>query len=158
MAKIDYSPGLPEFAAAATAVALTTGRKLSRNFRYYRNRSENVIHRDELVALCRSIRQDAFGLQNMIMNENDEKSPFLVSVSGLIYDQLEELHRKLLFFEAGSISEIIPLIDDQRRFWQRLTQPDFYSETLLHELEYNIPCNLEIIEQQVQKLPVHVKG
>lgn len=158
MAKLD-SHGLFEFAAATTAITLTTSRRLLRNFRYYKDHDENPpVQRDELAELCRSIRQNAFSLQNLMLNEATADSPFLVSVAGEIYDQLEELHRKLLFFDADQIVEIIPLVDSQRKFWKHLTEAEFYSESLLPELEKNIPGTLHNLEEKILELPVHTSA
>lgn len=158
MAKLDNDSRLLQFAAATTAITLTTSRKLIRNFRYYKNRSDDRIEREELSSLCRYARQDAFGLQNLMINGADTDSPFLVSLAGEIYDRLEELHRKLLFFEADSITDIIPLVDEQRRFWKQLTQSDFYSDNLIRELEGPVPNTFETIEQLIHKLPAYTTG
>ena len=158
MAKLDHSSGLLQFAAAATAVTLTSSQKLIRNSRYYKTSRSGNIYRDDLADMCRAIRQDTYGLQNLMMNEATAKSPFLVALSGKIYDQLEELHRNLLFFDPGSISEIIPFVDQQRRFWEQLTEPDFYSDALLNELEYNVPHALDVIKQKIDSLPAQTIG
>ena len=158
MAKLDHSSGLLQFAAAASAVTLTSSQKLIRNSRYYKTSRSGNIYRDDLANMCRAIRQDAYGLQNLMMNEATAESPFLVALSGKIYDQLEELHRSLLFFDPGSISDIIPFVDQQRRFWEQLTDPGFYSPGLLNELEYSVPHALDLIRQKIDTLPVQTAG
>ncbi|MCC5914289.1 MAG: hypothetical protein JJU46_07935 [Balneolaceae bacterium] len=151
MAELDPDDPI-RFAAAASAVALTTSRKLIRNFRYYRSTQPDTIHRDELAGLCRHIRQDLFGLRNL-MDSEPGHSPFYVSLAGEIDDRLEELHRKLLFFDAEKISTIIPLIDSFRSFWKGLDQPSFYGEKLISALDHQLPSALEITENKILTLP-----
>lgn len=143
------------FAAATSAVSLYTARKLKRNFSYYRSEGENSIEREKLIMLCRDIRHDAFGLRNLI--DSDEMfSPFYVALAGKIADNLEELHRKLLFFDADLIKEIIPEIDSERIFWRELTDPGFYSEALSTHLDHELPARFFRIEKGLQHLPISI--
>lgn len=149
----ELEPDNPiRFAAAASAVALTTSRRLIRNYRYYRSVQPETIHREELTSLCRHIRQDLFGLRNL-MDQEQHHSPFYVSIAGEIDDRLEELHRKLLFFDAEEISHIIPLIDSLRKFWSGLDEPSFYGVHLAEALDRDIPVALETAEEEILKLP-----
>jgi len=154
MAKIEPSNAL-RFAAATSALTLTTSRKLIRNFRYYRSEAPGSISSRDLAKLCRDIRRNAFSLYNL-MEHDPDSSPFFVSLAGEINDQLEELHRKLLFFDPDHISDIIPLIDRQRTFWNRLTEEDFYNRELLGSLENEIPNTLTEIENKITLLPENV--
>lgn len=151
MAKLEPS-SLLTFSAAASALTLSTSRKLIRNFKYYRSDAPDMISRDNLIKLCRNIRQDAFGLQNLM--ENEENYPeFFVALARQIDDQLEELHRKILFFSASQIEEVVPLIDQQRSYWNNLTNPDFYSSVLIESLEHEIPSAIKRIETLIMRLP-----
>lgn len=154
MAKIEPSYAL-RFAAATSALTLTTSRKLIRNFRYYRNDEPGSISSRDLAKLCRDTRRNAFSLNNL-MEHDPDSSPFFVSLAGEINDQLEELHRKLLFFDPDQISEIVPLIDRQRTFWNRLAEEDFYNRELLGSLENEIPNILTEIEHKITLLPEKV--
>lgn len=151
MAKLDTGFTL-RFAAAASALTITTSRKLIRNFSYYRSDKPDTIYSMDLILLCRTIRKKAFSLYNL-MGHDPESSPFFVSLAGEINDLLEELHRNILFFEGDRISEIIPIIDRQRDFWSGLTDEDFYSETLLKALEIEIPDALQETEKKLLLLP-----
>lgn len=162
------SANLLRFSAAVSVIALTTTRKLARNFAYYRNTGidshDDPVYRDDLSDLTRMIRREAYGMLNLMTNHHapngihdtatgPETAPFLVSLAGRIYDRLEELHRGLLFFDAGAIAEIIPLVDRQRKFWEHLTDEEFYNDILAAELEREIPSSLEQIETRIRKLP-----
>jgi hypothetical protein len=156
MAKLDPSE-LLSFSAAASALTLTTSRKLIRNFRYYRSEKPESIDRLSLEELCRNIRRDAFGLHNLM--ESEPKHPtFFVAFSKQIFDQLEELHRKLLFFDADLIAEIIPEIDQQRWFWNNLIEPEFYDDRLIEALEHEIPQTLYRIEKLLARLPDSIQA
>jgi hypothetical protein len=154
MAKLEPSYAI-RFAAAASALTLTTSRKLIRNFRYYRSDEPGSILSRDLAKLCRGIRRDVFSLYNL-MEHDPNSSPFFVSLASEIHDQLEELHRKLLFFDPDQISEIIPLIDHQRTFWNRLSEQNFYNNELSGSLEKEIPNFLTEIENKINLLPEKV--
>jgi hypothetical protein len=143
---------LYEFTAAATALTLSTGRKLIRNFSYYRTIKSDRVYRDELFELCINIRSDAFSLHNLITN-TDTRSPFFVALAGRIGDRFEELHRKLLFFDPALISEMISPIDRQRTFWTRAADPGFYDIDLVAALEHELPEMLFKIELELKRLP-----
>ena len=142
--------------AATTALTLTTSRKLIRNFKYYKSNDPEVISRNELLALCKKSRMDVFGMANLIAKNDPEMDPFLVSLAGRIFDQLEELHRKLLFFDPDQISDIIPVIDEQRRYWSELTDECFYSHHLLGDLENKVSGQLLAIDKMIRNLPESV--
>jgi hypothetical protein len=143
------------FAAAASAVALSTGKRLARNFSYYRSSGRHTILRDELETLCRSIRRQVFSLSNLIRRDA-RFSPFWVSIAGEINDRLEELHRKLLFFDPARITEPVQIIDEQRTFWKEMTDPEFYGENLALRLETDIPQKLQETEELISGLPESV--
>ena len=146
---------LLRFAAATSAITLTTSRKLLRNYRYYRDNSVESVSRNELLHLCRMIRKDAYGLHNLMVTEPDF-FPFFVALAGQINDRLEEMHRKLLFFDSDMIEELIPLLDRQRAFWAGLTDEDFYGEKLISSLEHEIPKTLYRTELLIKRLPQSV--
>lgn len=152
MAQLNPDNNLLTFAAATSAITLSTARKLKRNFSYYRSEDNEVIIRDGLISLCLDIRHDAFGLRNL-MDSDESFSPFYVALAGKISDQLEELHRKLLFFDAALIGELIPEIDNERGFWRDLTEPGFYSQSLITHLDHTLPARFIRIENGLQRLP-----
>jgi hypothetical protein len=151
MAQVNRD-SLLTFAAAVSAVTLSTSGRLKRNFSYYRNGRSETIMRDELVLLCRGIRHDAFGLHNL-MESDESRAPFFVALAGRIADRLEELHRKLLFFDSALIADIIPELDTERAFWANLTDPGFYSDLLTSRLEHDIPGKFIRIEIHLNRLP-----
>ncbi|WP_069130154.1 hypothetical protein [Rhodohalobacter halophilus] len=154
MAKLEPEEYL-EFAAAAASAALTSSRKFIRNHRYYRNRGDSpeIIHRSELLELCSKLRMDLFGLINLLEDPAKHRSPFVVTIANEINDILEELHRKILFFEPNLIQGIIPLIDRQRSFWNSFTDVSFYNDALGSMIEHSISSDVVRIERYIHKLP-----
>lgn len=153
MAKIN-SP-LLELAAAASAAVLTTGKKLHRNFSFYRSEqlSVNPVTRTQLLDLCKKLRSDLFGLYNLFVEREGVPSPFMVSIAGDINDAYEQLHRDILFYNAEQIETVIPIIDAERSFWNRYTDHQFYSEQLCNHIEHSSACSIEKIESEINKLP-----
>ncbi len=154
MAKLE--PGnLLEFSAAAAAATLTTSRRLIRNFDYYKNRGGHpeIVFKPELLDLCHSIRLDLFGLLNLLEDPAKHTSPFIVTLANQIHDSFEEIHRKILFYNADLIEGIIPLIDRQRTFWSSYTEESFYLKPLSNEIETNVASNILEMEQTIQTLP-----
>jgi hypothetical protein len=151
MAELKKSE-LHEFSAAAIALTLITGRKLMRNFRYYRSGGSDRVYRRELVSLCIAVRKDAFSLHNMMCSEEKQPS-FFVALAGRISDRLEELHRKLLFFDPDRITHAVKLIDRQRAFWNNSDNPDFYNDELLSALEHTVPDTMLKTEKVLKQLP-----
>jgi len=153
----QLNPDLFRFAAATTAAALTTSRKLLRNYAYYRNHSSKteIVYRKDLLLLCHKIRMDAFGLHNLLEDESYQYSPFLVSLAGEIHDSLEELHRKMLFFDADLIESVIPLVDSLRRFWNQFTDDQFYDHNLSLFLEIKMPQAIKTLEETIVSFPDH---
>ncbi len=153
MAELNSEP--LQFAAAVTAVTLISGRKLSRNFAYYRSERHpgQFVHRNELLVLCHKIKMEIFGMHNMMENPENRYSPYLVAIAGEINDCFEELHRKILFFDPSTISSIIPEIDAQRSFWRQYSDEDFYGENLNYLLEASISNAIHSIEGSIKNLP-----
>lgn len=154
MAKLNYDSWVT--VAAASSLALTTAQKLVRNFDYYKGGGQAYISREELLTLCRKNRMDVFGMANLMGHKSSEMSPFLVSAAGQISDRFEELHRKLLFFHPNNTIHIIPLIDEQRRYWTGSTEQQFYGDQLQNDLENKIPEKLSSIEKGIKSLPEKV--
>ncbi|MDX1591567.1 MAG: hypothetical protein R3283_06380, partial [Balneolaceae bacterium] len=142
---------LYEFSAAAIALTLITGRKLIRNFRYYRSSEPDRIYREELIALCIAIRKDAFSLHNL-MCRTEEHPAYFVALAGRISDRFEELHRKLLFFDPDDIEDAVKLIDSQRAFWKKSENPEFYDGHLLSTLENRVPDLMLKTEKYLKQL------
>ncbi len=151
----QLSPNLLHFAAATAAATLTTSRKLMRNYAYYRNQHSKTetIFRDDLLVLCHKIRMDAFGLHNLLLDEENRESPFLVALAGNINDSFEEMHRKILFFDAADIETMIPVIDAQRRFWNQYTNENFYQDHLATFLENTLPDDIKQLNDIIETLP-----
>ncbi|MDX1641985.1 MAG: hypothetical protein R3220_09830 [Balneolaceae bacterium] len=147
------SKALANFTAASSALILTESLRLVRNYRYYNNLSVDRVARDRLIKKVRNMRRLAFSLQNLMSRGEPDEAPFYVSVAGGINDILEELHRKLLFFDAEDIVDIVPLIDQQRKFWADFTEVDFYDSSIMNELEHSIPKKLIKIEKLLLGLP-----
>lgn len=152
MAKLNPAE-LLRFAAATTAMTLSTSRKLIRNFNYYKTSDPTTITKSELLSLYKRIRFDLFSLQNLLMNSNENTTPYIVSLSGQIFDQFEELHRKLLFFDPDLLVEIIPVIDEQRKFWVQRTDIEFYNQNLLSHIENRVTGPIQKLEKQLEQLP-----
>lgn len=153
MAQID-SP-LLELAAAASAAILTTGRKLNRNFSFYRSQQHSVkkVTRDQLLKVCKTLRGDLFGLYNLFIEREGTPSPFMVSIAGDIHDAYEQLHREILFYNADCIETVIPIIDAERSFWNLHTDHRFYNIELCSHIEHSSSFAIETIEAEIGKLP-----
>lgn len=147
------SKALANFTAASSALILTQSLRLIRNYRYYNNLSDDTASRDKLVAKVREARKLSFTLQNLMSRDEPDEAPFFVAIAGGINDLLEEVHRKLLFFDADDIVDIIPLIDQQRKFWADFNEADFYDSTLTLKLDNSVPETLIKIEKNVIGLP-----
>lgn len=147
------SKALVNFTAATSALILTESLRLIRNYRYYNNLSEDKASREQLIKKIRTARQLTYSLQNLMGKDEPDETPFFVSISGAINDMLEEIHRKLLFYDADLIVDIILLIDQQRSFWKGFTDPEFYDSHLIKELDQSIPGALIKIEKKLLGLP-----
>lgn len=147
------SKALANFTAASSALVLTESLRLVRNYRYYNNLSADSVSRDQLVVKVRQARKLSFALQNLMNREEPDEAPFFVSIAGEINDLLEEIHRKLLFFDARHIVDIIPLVDRQRRFWADFNEVEFYGSNLAQELDHSVPETFLKIEKKLLGLP-----
>jgi hypothetical protein len=146
-------------AAAVHSMTLTTGLRLARNFKYYRSGHEDsyLLLRGELVDICDQLNRDCYGLHNLLADSDSSHKLFLVALANQIYDRLEELHRKLICFEAADIEEMIPELDTLRTYWSDYTNINFYSDHLNQKLEKNIPLTMQKIKSGVQSLPHSVE-
>lgn len=147
------SKALANFTAASSALILTESLRLVRNYRYYNNLSDDRISRDKLVAKVHDVRKLSFTLQNLMSRDEPDEAPFFVAVAGAINDLLEEIHRKLLFFDAEDIVDIIPLVDQQRKFWADFNEVNFYDSSLIQKLDNCVPETLIQIEKNLIGLP-----
>lgn len=155
MAKLSLKSEKMQFAAAVTAMSLGTSRRLSRNFRYYKQSELSEIKREDLQKISAQIRHEIYTLQNLFLNEENSisNSPFKVMLAKSILDRFEELHRNLLFFDVDTIQSIIPVIDRQRHFWQQSTEVEFYDENLIQKLEATAEQDLIELEASLETLP-----
>ena len=76
--------------------------------------------------------------------------PFLFILGRAVHDNLETLHRELLFYPADQIADLIPWIDRERRYWRDYDSSNFYDETLLLKLDHEILATLQHIERGIQ--------
>jgi hypothetical protein len=154
MAKLNPED-LIELTAATAAATLTTSRKFIRNYNYYKQQAgqPEIIQKSDLLVLCHTMRLDLFGLQNLLEDETKHRSPFVVTLASQINDALEELHRKILFFEPELIESIIPIIDRQRQFWSRYTDEQFYGVQLSSDIEHSVSSDVLRVQSMIQKLP-----
>lgn len=150
------SKALANFSAASSALMITESLRLIRNYRYYNNLSEDKILRSELIIKIREVRTLTFTLQNLMSKDEPDESPFYVFIAGRINDLFEEIHRKLLFFDSDDIVELIPKIDQQRKFWRNFNDENFYDSDLVANLDSFVPQEVVSIEKNIGKLPVFV--
>ncbi len=147
------SEHLANFTAASSALILTQSLRLIRNYRYYNNLSGNKASRETIQRRIRETRQLAFTLHNLMSRDEPNFAPFYVSVAGGINDRLEEIHRKLLFFEAREITDMIPIVDKLRKYWRNFSGIEFYDEELINKLDFEIPETLIVLEKKAAYLP-----
>jgi len=157
MAKLN-SPAI-ELAAEVSAATLTTSRRLSRNFNYYRSNSlnEQCFNRDSLLNVCNTLRMDLFGLQNLFLDDAETPTPFMVTLAGDVHDSLENLHRNLLFYDAEHIEALIPEIDRERSFWSSFTNHHFYDEGISEHIDSNTLPAISRIKQKLLTFPTRPK-
>lgn len=155
MAKLNNSDSSVPFAAAVTAMSLGMSKRLMRNFRYYQKHQTETITRNKLREICRDIRFDIFSLQNLYLNRSNQRTgdPFKVMIAKRVSDRFEELHRKLLFFDVDNITAIIPIVDQQRRFWDEAVEPRFYDNDLPQKLQQVLSTVYPSLEKHIKKLP-----
>jgi hypothetical protein len=157
MAKLN-SPAM-ELAAAVSAATLTTSRRLSRNFNYYRSNSlnEKCFSRDSLLSVCNNLRMDLFGLQNLFLDYAESPTPFMVTLAGDVHDSFENLHRNLLFYDAEHIESIIPKIDHERSYWSNFTNHHFYEKGISEHINTNTLPAISQIKQKLLAFPTRPK-
>lgn len=157
MAKLNDNQSTLQFAAAVTAMSLGTSKRLMRNFQYYRQENPEIVSKNNCLRIYREIRINLFGLQNMYLDENEEctntGSSFKVMLAKQVQDGFEELHRKLLFFDADLIADLIPVLDRQRSFWAELVKPEFYNRDLPAKLDRHLISDFRAMEEELLTLP-----
>jgi len=158
MAKLNNKSPALHVAAAVTAMSIGTGKRLIRNFHYYRQGTSEVVEKRECLELYRQVRFNLFSLQNLYLDDGNQGSEavsaYKVMLAKLVQDNLESLHRKILFFDAALISELIPIIDGQRLFWKQSTEPEFYDDGLPWEIDRHLATDLPAMEQHLNALPL----
>ena len=155
MAKLNLNNPSLSFAAAVTAMSLGTGKRLIRNFKYYKQTEPEIVARESCIELNREIRFNVFSLQNLYLESNDQAAhgSFKVMIAKQILDDPEQLHRLLLFFDADDIIDIIPVLDERRAFWAQSQNPDFYDDDLPHRINREILPLIEQTESSLYALP-----
>lgn len=145
-----------ELAAAVSVATMTTSRRLSRNFSYYRSNRQNDVcfhRRDSLLKVCHTLRMDLFGLQNLFMDYAESPTPFMVTLAGNVHDSFENLHRNLLFYDTERIEEIIPVLDHERSFWSRFTNHHFYNEEISGHIDTETLPAISQIKEKLLTFP-----
>jgi len=101
---------------------------VSRFFRNYNRYKETTYsHPDKkaLEQLCRQISHKLHAYRGILSASEASESPHYQTAGLLlqqqIYDTYEDLHHRLLYLDANLIADIIPLIDEQMRFWEPQT-------------------------------------
>jgi len=160
MAKLNRNDSALSFAAAVTAMSVGTGKRLIRNFSYYKQTRDESISRQTCLDISKELRFNMFSLQNLYLDDSgyDSHGSFKVLIAKQIQDNLEELHRKILFFEPDDIVEIIPAVDSLRSFWSDSSDPEFYNSDLPLRIDkQNIPLLTEI-RRHLKKLPKQINS
>lgn len=135
-------------------MTLSVSMRCVRDFRYYRTEKPVTIQRSELEKVCKQVLENSFTLHNLLIdNISSSTWPFLFLIGRSIHDDLETLHRDLLFFEAEDIVNMIPVIDKERRQWKKYNQVSFYDKMLTGRLEHEIPSTLQNLLADLNKLP-----
>lgn len=79
--------------------------------------------------------------------------PFLFLLGRSIHDDLETLHRELLFRNPDQLTDIIPRIDLERGFWKNYHHAELYSGELAARLDREIPAGFADLEKAIEALP-----
>ncbi|HKL15985.1 MAG TPA: hypothetical protein VJ915_10150 [Balneolaceae bacterium] len=155
MAELNQNNTALSFAAAVTAMSLGTGKRLIRNFSYYKQTRSETISRQLCLDICSELRFNVFSLQNLYLDDtpSDSHGSFKVLIAKQIQDNLEELHRKVLFFEPDDIIEIVSALDSLRAFWSESSDPGFYQDDLSLHIDKQIVPLLSDIQKHLKKLP-----
>lgn len=155
MAKLNPNDSSLSFAAAVTAMSIGTGKRLIRNFKYYKQTEPEVVTRDSCINVNRELRFNVFSLQNLYLDEHNEAThgSFKVMIAKQIQDDLEQLHRNLLFFDADDIIDIIHILDQRRSFWAQSHDPGFYSDDLPQRINTEILPLIERTKTLLYALP-----
>jgi len=125
-----------------------------RDFRYYRSEKTVTVQRADLEKVCKQILDNSFTLQNLLMDDISPSTwPFLFLIGRSIHDDLETLHRDLLFFEADDIVKLIPVIDTERKFWKEYNQVSLYDTHLIDRLDHEIPLKFQGLLEHLNELP-----
>lgn len=155
MAKLNLDDSALPFAAAVTAMSLGTGKRLIRNFTYYKQNHTETVSQQTCLAIYKELRFNVFSLQNMYLEDTQTESrgSFKVMIAKQIQDNLEELHRKVLFFDTDDIVDLIPVLDQLREFWDESSEPDFYEDNLSVRLDQRVIPLLSEAEYYLKNLP-----
>lgn len=146
-----------ELAAAVSAATLTTSRRLSRNFSYYKSKQPNELYysRNSLLNVCQTVRMDLFGLQNLFLDNSESPTPFMVTLAGDVQDSFENLHRNLLFYDTENIKSIIPKIDRERSYWGNFTDHTFYESGIPEHIDTKTLPVISQIKEKLLTFPKH---
>lgn len=156
MAKLNNSESSLPFAAAVTAITLGTGKRLMRNFVYYKQETGNTVYREDCIQILKEIRLNVFGLQNLCLDDDysNGTASFKVMLAKQIQDDLEQLHRHLLFFDVEDIVEIIQIVDRLRAFWTDSSEAEFYESNLSARLDRQVVAEFNDLRDHLHNLPL----
>ena len=152
MAKLDMESESRIISTAATLLTLEIGQRFRRHYRQYRSETVDSISRDELVEISERIESLSYSLHN-ILSSSGYALPFMMVLSRKISDHFDQLHSRLLLFDADHIYSLIPLIDEQRKFWRASDKESFYSPYLNEHLEHAFSSEMSLIKKKIAALP-----
>lgn len=142
------------WAATATLMTLSVSMRCVRDFRYYRTDKPVTIKRSDLEQVGEQLLENSFTLHNLLMDTISPSTwPFLFLIGRSVHDDLETLHRDLLFFDPGDIVDMIRTIDGERTRWKKYNRVSFYSEVLADCLDHEIPLTFQNLLSNLKKLP-----
>lgn len=152
MAKLNMESESRIISTAATLLTLEIGQRFRRHYRQYRSETVDSVSRDELIEISERIASLSYSLHN-ILSSSGYALPFMMVLSRKISDHFDQLHSRLLLFDADHIYSLSPLIDEQRKIWRKSDQETFYSTELDHYLELTFPDALSEISTKIDTLP-----
>lgn len=134
-------------------MTLSVSLRCAHDFQYYRSQSTETPAIQKLEKTVKRLISNTESLHNLLTQlDEPEARPFHYILGRTIHNDLETLHRDLLFFDADQIIDIIPLIDSERRFWREYNMDRFYNPGLIRRLGHEIPAVLKQIRHGISHL------
>ncbi|MFU8813274.1 MAG: hypothetical protein ACNA78_09920 [Balneolaceae bacterium] len=130
MARLKSDSDAMELAATATAASLQLCVQWTQNRAAYRTTDDTVVHRDEVVRLCNELEAITYRLQYLADEQGKPSSRyFSMLLAGALANRLGQLHRRILFFPADTITDMISVIDRHRPWWRSVHEIDFLNDS-----------------------------